>query len=282
MKKFMLIGFLLLIGVSDVFCQTAKENNDVETVKFKGKFYKLEWSDDFDSPKDLDKNWWTLDEDFGESKAQNGYHIWASKENRTIENGILILKSSVDKVKKTCSGATLNSKKLFLLENTMWEIKFKVSASKGGDWFVFLLLPNNKLGHYGYPLYDKVTLNEITPFELQTKAGGYRSACYFYDNEKFNGNNMDTNRSMTLSNSFFKKWHTLRFVWEDKKYYCYMDNQLIYTVNKNDILKSMSADDLYARAYIGADMMGEWCGNIDVDMPEAYYYVDYIKVWRKE
>jgi len=46
-------------------------------------------------------------------------------------------------------------------------------------------------------------------------------------------------------------------------------------------ISAVQEADFYGRIYIGADMMGEWNGAIDVDMPEADYCVDYVKVWKK-
>ena len=257
-------------------------NKGNDTIVLDNKTYELEWYENFDSKDSLENKWWCLNEDFGESRAGNGYHIWASENNFNVENGSLVLKANVNHEKKNCAGATIQSTKLFEIKDTMWEMKFKVSKSLGGDWFVFLLLPHNKQGDYRYPLYDNVTLNEITPIELQSKYKKYRSAGYFYDNFSDKGNNMDTNRDLFIDDNFYNQWHILKFVWDDDNYYCYMDDVIVYEVNKNEVLKNIPDDDLYGRIYIGADMMGEWSGTIDINMKEAVYYVDYIKIWKKK
>lgn len=285
MKKTFLITLTTLIlstatAMLFIGCSPNQAEPAVETTELNSTSYKLLWKEDFNNADCIDKNWFVLEEDFGESQAGNGYHIYASRSNLSVSDGIVNLKANIDKTNKKCIGATINSKELFLLKDTMWEIRFKVSKSLGGDWFVFLILPH-KNDTYSYPLYDAVSLREITPIELKTKDGLYRSAGYFYDNATSHGENMDTEKTIAINDDFYNQWHVLKFCWDKNDYCCYMDDVLVYTVQKNDVLKNIPDDDFNGRIYIGADMMGECSGTIDVNMPEADYYVDYVKVWKK-
>ena len=282
MKKYI---FAMLVLVTLLGCKKEPPVPPV-TTELNGATYELEFSENFNSMDDINENWNVFNMQFDDSKANNGYHIWAKQENVGIEDGKLCLTARVDKQNKICSGGTITSKESILFKNTMWEIRFKVDKSLGGDWFVFLITPKHKPdspqgNNWFYLLPNNVEFREMTPIELQTKKGNFRGAAYFFNNVTQKGYNMDTNRLVNVDDSFYNEWHTLKFVWEADEYFCYLDDEIVYQVTKNEVLKSIPENDLYGSIYFGADMMGEWHGAIDTTMPDANYYVDYVKVWRK-
>ncbi len=289
MKKcLLLLPLLILIGCSKEAVPTEPAVPAVppETTELAGVTYELEYSDDFNSSDTIYKNWGIINLDFGESRAKNGYHIWAKKENVNVEDGSLCLNVNIDNQNKTASGGTLTSINRFLLKDTMWETRFKVDKSLGGDWFVFLITPKHSpdstlADNTYYSLTNDVEFREITPIELETEKGKFRSAVYFFNNLNQTGYNLNTEKKVTIDDSFYNTWHTLKFIWNDTEYHCYLDDKFIYQVTKNETLKNIPENELYGTIYFGADMMGEWHGMIDTSMPPHSYYVDYVKVWRK-
>ncbi len=158
----------------------------------------------------------------------------------------------------------------------MWETRFKVDKSLGGDWFVFLITPKHSpdstlADNTYYSLTNDVEFREITPIELETEKGKFRSAAYFFNNLNQTGYNLNTEKKVTIDDSFYNTWHTLKFIWNDTEYHCYLDDKLIYQVTKNETLKNIPENELYGTIYFGADMMGEWHGMIDTSMPPHSY-----------
>lgn len=291
MKKILLgIIPLILVGCSKAPTDEStyfEPSPDVpkETSEMFGKTYELDFSDDFDTLK-KDGTWIILNQDFGESKAKNGYHIWSKEENASIEDGALKLTVNVDSKTKTMNGSTMVSYERFLLKDTVWEIRFKVDKSLGGDWFVFLISPKHSpkspnVYNQFYSTSDTEELREITPIELQSTQGNFRSALWLYNTQYNYGSCIDSERKVSIDDSFYDEWHTIKFIWGTDSYTCYLDDVQVYEVYKNDIIKNIPENDLYGSIYLGADLMGEWHGVINPNMPTHSYKVDYVKVWRE-
>ena len=305
MKKLLLLLPLLILA------GCAKESvpaEPPETTEVNGATYELEFSGNFNSSTILHEEdwsrrdgWWIMRKDWGESKAKNGYHLWygAFDDNLSIEDNKLKITVRVDHDKKICSGGTIFSDKIFLMKDSMWEMRFKVPKTLAGDWLTMLLQPRTKNNDYSFPVNDKITLYEITPMEGEYVQGRFRTSETIHNKDHendpaytggvdYDGESVKTEYTFEycpnwmytqIDDDWFDTWHTLQYIWNDDEIVLFMDGKEIQRKTKPDEIKN--TDGLYASFQIDASAAGECFGTVDMNMPDHYFYIDYAKVWRK-
>lgn len=161
--------FVMLVLVTLLGCKTEPPEPPAppETTELNGATYELEFSDDFETNRIVSTcfdgskqtGWWIYQQDWGNARADNEYKIWASKfnDNVVLEDGKLKLTVRTDHDAKICSGGEVFSYELFLLKDSMWELRFKIPKTTDGDWFVFNIQPRSKKGDFPpYYVTEKV------------------------------------------------------------------------------------------------------------------------------
>lgn len=303
MKK-ILLGIIPLILVG---CSMAPDV-PAELTEVNGSTYELEFSENFDSKTTLHEEdwsrrdgWWIFRKDWGESKAKNGYHLeyGAFDDSVKIQDGNLEINVRVDHDKKICSGGSIFSDRIFLMKDSMWEMRFKVPKTLAGDWLTMLLHPRTKDNKYGVQLNDNVTLYEITPMEGEYRRGWFRTSETIHDKAHetdpayvgqvdYDGETIVTEYTFEylpnwmytyIDDDWFDEWHTIQYIWEDEEIILIMDGKEVNRKHKASEL--IGADHIYASFQIDASACGECFGTVDMNMPDHTYYIDYAKVWRK-
>lgn len=255
---------------------------------YNGIKYELAFEDDFTSSDKVSSNWYNTSESFGKSKSGEYEIIWDTN-NAFIRDGKLILKINVDKQNKIVRTSHLSMKRLFNMKG-MWEFRFYAPYSTGGEHFVFLISPNTDQG-FGVPLSDGATLIEFTALETFPRRNQYGVTILGqknpiggtdYSNNQYVQYTDEKIRYFTPGPDFYNNWHNMKYIFEDDKIELYLDDTQLYSIPIPTAIKEYGLEKILGQVYIATDLMGEWDGPFDSDMPDTEYMYDYIKVWKPE
>ena len=271
MKKLSLL--LALACISFCLCCCAEDIVDDEgSLSFNGKKYICTFSDEFESEKLDNHNWY-----YCPQQQRQDAGGWWSNSCSTFEDGNYVITCTTKEDGTPISGG-IRSRGKFEQTYGLYNIRFKVEKAEG-LWYAFWLMTDkmsDKTVGNGATDGAEIDIIEIVPHEKT-----YYTTIHW---DGYGENLKSKGTGKAIGNDFYGVYHDLWFLWDENGYKLYMDGtdstHLIYNMSGTQYGEGTCQVPCYLK--ITAEF-GLWAGadKLDETQLPAHFYVDYVRVYKE-
>ena len=272
MKKLFILLALACIAFS-LCCCAEEVTDDDDTLSFNGKKYICTFSDEFESEKLDNHNWY-----YCPQQQRQDAGGWWSNSCSTFEDGNYVITCTTKEDGTPISGG-IRSLGKFEQTYGLYNIRFKVEKAEG-LWYAFWLMTDKMSdATVGNGATDgaEIDIIEVVPHD---------KAYYTTIHWDGYGENLKSKhpKGKSINDSFYGTYHDLWFLWDENGYKLYMDGtdsaHLIYNMPGAQYGDGTCQVPCYLK--ITAEF-GLWAGadNLDETQLPAHFYVDYVRVYKE-
>lgn len=246
---------------------TVTVRNNIDTITFDHKKYKLVFSDAFKTFND--KKWAYCPE----QERQDAGGFWRNS-CTNVRNGKLVISCDVDENGNPVSGA-IRSTGRYEQKFGLYNIRFKMEKADGLWYALWLLTDKMNESTVGNGATDGAELDMI---ELVPHTG---ELCMSVHWDGYGKDLKSYCETRYVDDDFYERYHDLWYLWDEHGYRLYMDGTdeeaLLFDFDgkeHGDGTCAVPCDLLISAEY------GTWGGRIRKKQLPAHFYVDYVRVYQ--
>jgi beta-glucanase (GH16 family) len=236
--------------------------------------WELIWSDEFNYEGLPDENKWNYERGFVRNREKQ-YYTKGRRENARVENGTLIIESRKEQYKN----GQYTSASLHTWHKAEWlygrvEVRAKLPTGKG-MWPAIWMLGTNR-NKVGWPACGEIDIMENVGFDPDTICANVHTKTYNHVKKTNKGSKIKAEKPYDQFQIYAIEWNEDRidFFLNEQKYFTFENEG-----TGNDFWPYNNPHYLILNAAIG----GTWGGQkgIDDTIFPQYYYIDYVRVFKK-
>lgn len=291
MKKALLKGLAIsFLAAGTIFmtsaCGKKKTTTEKTTTTAKKEYgkldttgYNLAWSDEFDVDYDGDVNsdiWQKMAVPSGWANAELQKYV-KGKENSYVKDGNLVIHAEQEPITCIYTSAKLVSKREYSSKYGRICVSAKVPEGKG-LWPAIWMMPVDET--YGaWPKSGEIDIMEILGHETNKTYGTIHYG---------NPHKQNQGTYTLTEGSFSDDFHEFAVDWEPGKITFYVDGIEFYSTDEwytgeSDYYKNFPAPfNQPFKIQLNLAVGGTWPGNPDIELKEADFLIDYVRVYQKD